>query len=287
MAATTHAWTAPGGRERLRVVAAFAASLAVHALLLGAARGWRPVDVATPHIFVVTMLERGGGDGAERAGAGGAAPETTVRGGIEIPSPASPAVAAAPPPIARREAPVGPPRPSKATVVASAPHERARSEEAPALRSDALAASASGVGVRSDGASASAAATASTGEGAAAAGTTDAGGRGEGRGSGRGDGVGAGEGDGLRAFCASCPAPEYPARARRMGWQGTVDVALAIGGDGAVVDASVRRSSGYPPLDDVALDVARRSRFTVPVAGESLRGELRYRFVLDAAVARR
>ena len=113
------------------------------------------------------------------------------------------------------------------------------------------------------------------------------GGGGAGRGTG---GAGSGGSDGLRALCASCPAPEYPGRARRQGWQGTVDVELAIAPDGSVREARVGRSSGYPALDDVAVDVARRSRFTVPAGGEGpggLRGQLRYRFVLDATAASR
>jgi protein TonB len=125
---------------------------------------------------------------------------------------------------------------------------------------------------------ASAGSATSMGSGTAAAG--------DGAGSGRGarDGTGS---DGLRAFCARCPAPEYPSRARRQGWQGTVDVALAIGADGSVAEAHVERSSGHPALDDVALDVARQSRFAVPAGGDGLRGQLRYRFVLDATAARR
>jgi TonB family protein len=109
--------------------------------------------------------------------------------------------------------------------------------------------------------------------------------RGAGAGNG-GAGGGPPGGDGLRAFCRDCPAPTYPSRARRQGWQGTVDVALRIGGDGAVEGAEVGRSSGYPALDDCALAVARGSRFAVPEGGGGLRGELRYRFVLDETAQR-
>ena len=105
-------------------------------------------------------------------------------------------------------------------------------------------------------------------------------------GSGGGAGTGGTGGDGLRAFCRSCPTPSYPSRARRQGWQGTVDVELRIGSDGAVEQANVGRSSGYPVLDDTALAVARASRFAVPDGGEGLRGQLRYRFVLDATAER-
>src|SRR5207245_4605695 len=64
-----------------------------------------------------------------------------------------------------------------------------------------------------------------------------------GRGAGSGDGNGPGNGGDLRASCASCPIPEYPARARREGWQGTVDVDLRLGPDGAVEEASIGRRS--------------------------------------------
>jgi TonB family protein len=115
-------------------------------------------------------------------------------------------------------------------------------------------------------------------------GTLGAGSGGSALGSGAGNGSGS---DGLRAFCLNCPTPDYPVRARRQGWQGTVDVELAIGGDGAVQEARVGRSSGYPALDEVALGVARQSCFAMSAGGAGLRGQLRYRFVLDETAARR
>jgi protein TonB len=104
-------------------------------------------------------------------------------------------------------------------------------------------------------------------------------------GTGDGGAGGAGGGD-LRAWCRSCPRPEYPARARREGWQGTVDVELHVDRDGVVEHASVERSSGFAVLDAAAVTVARQSRFAVP-RGESLRGQLRYRFVLEDGLSRR
>lgn len=92
--------------------------------------------------------------------------------------------------------------------------------------------------------------------------------------------------DDLRAWCRDCPTPDYPARARRQGWQGTVDVQLRVGRDGAVEHAEVGRSSGFAVLDAAAVTVARRSRFWVS-SGEGLRGQLRYRFVLEEAQAHR
>ncbi len=105
----------------------------------------------------------------------------------------------------------------------------------------------------------------------------------EGDGSGNGEASGGGDGRGdLRASCASCPVPEYPARARRQGWQGTVDVQLRVGRDGLVEEASVGRSSGFAALDAAAVTVARRSRFRV-AATTPINGQLRYRFVLEGA----
>jgi protein TonB len=105
-------------------------------------------------------------------------------------------------------------------------------------------------------------------------------------GAGRGAaGAGTGAGGDLRPWCAHCPTPEYPARARREGWQGTVDVDLHVGRDGAVEDASIGRSSGFAVLDAAAVTVARRSRFRV-AEGSELHGQLRYRFVLEGALDR-
>jgi protein TonB len=98
---------------------------------------------------------------------------------------------------------------------------------------------------------------------------------------GAGAGAGGGADGDLRPLCVSCPAPEYPARARRRGWQGTVEVGLAIGRDGRVRDVRVARSSGFGALDTAAVAVARRSRFVLPGRGAAVRGKLRYRFRLE------
>jgi protein TonB len=86
----------------------------------------------------------------------------------------------------------------------------------------------------------------------------------------------------VRALCLSCPEPQYPRLARVRGWQGTVDVEIAIGADGKVADASVARSSGYAALDDAALDVARRSRFKLAGIERDVRGRIAYGFRLTA-----
>jgi TonB family protein len=246
-------WPATGDGDGRGVrLAALAFSLLSHAVVLLGARGWRVEAPLVPRPLIVTMLARGSGDDGG-AGAAASAPRA------ESVAPASVVAAAAkpvprPPAPARRAAP-------RARAVAAQPEPGA-----------AVAPSAEGGEIGSAG----------MGRGAGAAGA----GSGAGAPGSGGDGRGGGN-DGLRAFCRRCPVPDYPGRARRQGWQGTVDVELAIGRDGGVQAARVGRSSGYPTLDEVALEVARQSRFAVPDGGDGLRGELRYRFVLDETAARR
>ena len=109
------------------------------------------------------------------------------------------------------------------------------------------------------------------------------GGANAGNGTGRSDGNDAGDGTDVRALCVYCPAPVYPYLARARGWEGNVDVGLEVTGDGSVRDARVRRSSGHRVLDDVAIAVARRSRFAVLNAeAQVVSGRIEYRFRLTA-----
>jgi protein TonB len=48
------------------------------------------------------------------------------------------------------------------------------------------------------------------------------------------------------------PAPPYPQRARRLGHEGTVQLAVTIDAGGHITNAQVRKSSGYEELDDAA-----------------------------------
>lgn len=64
------------------------------------------------------------------------------------------------------------------------------------------------------------------------------------------------------------PPPDYPAVARRRGWQGTVIVAVTCAADGRVTVAVVVRSSGHDVLDDAALAAIRRWRFDGPGRSE-------------------
>jgi len=48
--------------------------------------------------------------------------------------------------------------------------------------------------------------------------------------------------------------PPYPRIAKEQGWQGTVKLTITIGPDGMVSSATVHTSSGFPILDQIALD---------------------------------
>lgn len=58
--------------------------------------------------------------------------------------------------------------------------------------------------------------------------------------------------------------PEYPPVSRRLGQEGTVTLLLYIREDGRVGDAKVQESSGFPKLDEAAVDHARRNWRFVP-----------------------
>jgi|GEM_PF-1678151 len=55
--------------------------------------------------------------------------------------------------------------------------------------------------------------------------------------------------------------PLYPRFAREQGWQGLVVLRLVIASDGALSTATVQKSSGYPLLDDSALQSVRQWTF--------------------------
>ena len=54
----------------------------------------------------------------------------------------------------------------------------------------------------------------------------------------------------------------YPEESKRRGERGNIGTLLRIGLDGALQEARVFRSSGYPELDDAALAVVRRMQFS-------------------------
>lgn len=57
------------------------------------------------------------------------------------------------------------------------------------------------------------------------------------------------------------PAPVYPSQSRRRREEGQVLLEVFILVDGGVGNVRVKRSSGYPALDEAALDAVRRWRF--------------------------
>ncbi len=64
------------------------------------------------------------------------------------------------------------------------------------------------------------------------------------------------------------PAPVYPALSRRLREQGRVLLDVYILADGSVGQLRLKRSSGYPRLDEAALDAVRRWRYIPARRGE-------------------
>jgi periplasmic protein TonB len=59
----------------------------------------------------------------------------------------------------------------------------------------------------------------------------------------------------------SNPKPEYPPEARRLRQQGLVLLSVQVGADGRPSDVSLKRSSGFPALDQAANQAVRRWSF--------------------------
>jgi protein TonB len=53
--------------------------------------------------------------------------------------------------------------------------------------------------------------------------------------------------------------PPYPSAAIRFGEEGNLDIEVLVSRNGRVADARIARSSGYPRLDQAALEEARRA----------------------------
>ena len=57
---------------------------------------------------------------------------------------------------------------------------------------------------------------------------------------------------------AVTPQPPYPPSEIRSGHEGTLTLELLVRTDGKVIDARVRKSSGFPMLDEAAVNEAKR-----------------------------
>ncbi len=62
---------------------------------------------------------------------------------------------------------------------------------------------------------------------------------------------------------------DYPKDARGKDWQGTTQIEVRYAAAGYIQSIVVGESSGYPPLDETALQIARNIR--LPNAPEELR----------------
>ena len=71
------------------------------------------------------------------------------------------------------------------------------------------------------------------------------------------------------------PEPPYPARAKRLGWQGEVLLRIHVGADGAPREVRIVRSSGHRRLDQAAVAAVRRWRFEPALRdGRAVPGEV-------------
>jgi TonB family protein len=74
--------------------------------------------------------------------------------------------------------------------------------------------------------------------------------------------------------------PEYPVRARREGWQGTVVVQVVLSSNGTIKSLNLLKSSGYDILDRAAVEAIRGWQFSSNVP-EGCEGKITMRFVLE------
>ncbi len=92
---------------------------------------------------------------------------------------------------------------------------------------------------------------------------------------GNGSGSGGTAGPYADAALFSNPKPHYPAVSRRMGEEGVVVLSVYILADGRVADVKVKRSSGFPRLDESALKTVRHWRY-VPAKKDGRAVAFRY-----------
>ncbi len=74
--------------------------------------------------------------------------------------------------------------------------------------------------------------------------------------------------------------PKYPARAKRMGWEGIVVLSFSVDENGNVFNIRVVRSSGYPVLDRAAVNALKQWKFAPKPGVPEEKGRLTVRFTL-------
>ncbi len=65
----------------------------------------------------------------------------------------------------------------------------------------------------------------------------------------------------------SCAKPHYPTESLKLGQQGTVTLGFKISEHGKVEDSNVRKSSGFPPLDEAAREAIAKCQFKPATQG--------------------
>jgi protein TonB len=65
------------------------------------------------------------------------------------------------------------------------------------------------------------------------------------------------------------PAPGYPPLSRRLGEEGRVLLRVQVSADGKPVNVEMKRSSGFPRLDEAAIKAAAKWRFVPARQGDS------------------
>lgn len=78
--------------------------------------------------------------------------------------------------------------------------------------------------------------------------------------------------------------PPYPQIARKRGWEGTVVLRLTVNREGSVERVNTHKSSGFPDLDESAVEAVKTWRFSPAKDGEfpiSATVDLPVRFDLD------
>ena len=56
----------------------------------------------------------------------------------------------------------------------------------------------------------------------------------------------------------------YPGIAKMRGWQGVVEIDFQLDGNGKILSQKIHTSSGFPALDNQALDMVKKSNFPTP-----------------------